>query len=119
MKAQEYASDLIHKGLSERGLINLIVAMLAVAHNIHYHIALPLLTPLSSQLTGTHLKQENETVCMTQDFHVHQDNECCKDNVKALIAYAQGVAGLPIEHINKAVERLSQTHLRTVLCYHV
>ena len=47
---------LVHEGLCERGLINLIVAMLAVAHDIHHHIALPLLAPLSCQLTSTHLQ---------------------------------------------------------------
>ena len=47
---------LVHEGLCERGFINFVVAMLAVAHNVHHHVALPLLAPLRCQLTSTHLQ---------------------------------------------------------------
>lgn len=56
---------LVHEGLCERGLINLVVAMLAVAHNVHHHIALPLLAPLCCQLTSTHLQISIITVRTT------------------------------------------------------
>ncbi len=47
---------LVHEGLCERGLINFVVAMLAVAHNVHHNVALPLLAPLRCQLASTHLQ---------------------------------------------------------------
>ena len=53
---------LVHEGLRERGLINFVVAMLAVAHNVHHYVALPLLAPLRCQLTSTHLQLSIVTI---------------------------------------------------------
>ena len=56
-------SYLVHEGLGEGGLVNLVVAMLAVAHNVHDHITLPLLPPLRSQLTCAHLSRQEIRQC--------------------------------------------------------
>ena len=46
-------AHLVHERLGEGWLVDLIVAVLTVAHDVHHHIPLPLLPPLGSKLAGT------------------------------------------------------------------
>ena len=57
-------AHLVHEGLGEGWLIDLIVAMLAVAHNVHHHITLPLLAPLGGKLTSAHNRLDVVTIDM-------------------------------------------------------
>ena len=57
-------AHLVHQRLGEGWLINFIVAMLTVAHNVYHHITLPLLPPLCSELAGTHHRLNVITIDM-------------------------------------------------------
>lgn len=87
------AAHLIHEGLGEGWLIDLIVAVLSVAHNVHHHITLPLLPPLCSQLTRTHHRLDIVTINM-EDWGAQGLGYICAVGGAATLLWVGGKSNL-------------------------
>ena len=57
-------THLVHERLGEGGLVDLIVSVLTIAHNVHHYVTLPLLPPLCSKLAGSNHRLDVITIDM-------------------------------------------------------